>query len=164
MPCPRITRIIAAAAALLLAGCLPIPHHEIMSPPLEGTVRAGGRPVADAHIYVGRGWCDFDEAPQAHTDAQGRFRMALGDEIVYFIAMDPGHPWWRLCIVQDGKRYLGWYERHPGDLRVPVKVECELTAPQPEGAADAPDPNAPDPNAPDLRAGVCRRVEDPPPQ
>ncbi len=149
MSCPRIIPVIlAAAGALLLGGCLPIPHRDTLSPPMEGAVRFNGQPVAGAQVYVG-GWeCDFNGEPQARTDANGAFRIPRRDEISYFLAMDRFFAW-RLCIVRDGKRYLGLFQR---DFTYPyrkVRLDCDLATPQQEGAAEAQQP------AP----GVCRAEE-----
>ncbi len=130
---PRIAKAaLAIAGTSLLAGCLPIPHHDTVSPAIDGTVHRNGRPVAGARLYVEDAKeCTFRGEPLAQSDANGAFRIPLRQRIGYFMTMDPAiGPAWQLCIADGDRRYTGWYEEalmHHGQLA----LNCDLeSAPQ----------------------------------
>ncbi len=133
MSLPHIAKAaLAVAGASLLAGCLPIPHHDAVSPAVDGTLHRNGRPVAGAQLYVENTEdCTFPGAPLAQSDADGAFRIPLRQRMGYFMTMDPGRgPAWRLCIADGGRRYTGWYEAalmHYGRLALDCNLE---SAPQ----------------------------------
>lgn len=123
--------LLAMAGTLLLAACLPIPHHVALSPAIDGTVHRNGKPVAGARLYVENSSeeCTFQDAPLATSDADGAFHIPLRQRLVYFTAMDPAPgPAWRLCIADGEQRYAGWYEEsllhYDG-----IALDCDLESP-----------------------------------
>ena len=81
------------AAALAVAGCLPIPRTVTLSPAIEGRyTTADGAPVAGAHVAVSAENGDFTCARadvRAVTDAQGRFAVPRTERRESFILIIP---------------------------------------------------------------------------
>lgn len=128
---------LAVGGVSLLAGCviLPSPHHEMLTPAIDGTVRRSGQPVAGAQLYVENGeHCTYQGKPLAQSDATGVFHIPERQVMAYLLvmAMDlpPGRAGWRLCIVDGEQRYEGWYEEL-GMYDDRISLDCDLeSAPQ----------------------------------
>lgn len=77
---PLAPLAITCAAALLFAGCLPIPHTLTVSPAISGTLhRADGTPAAGVPVAVSPSFADSTctrATQRTTTDAAGRFELA----------------------------------------------------------------------------------------
>ncbi len=125
----KIKTAFAIAAASLLAGCVPMPHQDTLSPAIDGTVRRNGQPVEGARLYVeGEKECTFQGEPLARSDANGIFRIPRRQARGYFVAMDISRgPAWRLCIAEGDRRYPGWYEDTLIHYRS-ISLDCNLAS------------------------------------
>lgn len=126
----HVARAAGAAALLLMAGCIPLPHEEVTVPKLDGVVHRNGKPVAGARIYVGggQGYCKAAGAPLAITDAQGAFHIAQQNEMIYMLVMDPASSL-QVCLFDGGGYYLGWLENRMGGMRATLRLDCNLQDP-----------------------------------
>lgn len=125
---------LAIAGAFLFAGCVPVPHHETVSPAIDGAVHRNGQPVAGARLYVEDGKaCTFQGEPLAKSDDKGAFRIPERQRMdyIFVFAMDPApRAGWRLCIADGDRHYEAWYEEIPFHYRR-FSLECNLeSAPQ----------------------------------
>lgn len=116
------------AAALLVAGCVPIPHMKQVTPELDGILTSQGVPLADVRVRS----CVDGASPQAcgaidetTTDTQGRFHLQGRESFAVGVAVngDPSSTY-RIEVVQDGRTF-GWSPGAVGYTRH-VALRCEL--------------------------------------
>lgn len=84
-------RLGIAALALLVAGCLPIPHRRSVSPAISGRLVDSGRPLASVRVSrcVADWNCSCNAADEAvATDAGGYFELPERHQWYAFLSPD----------------------------------------------------------------------------
>lgn len=141
----RLSRLAAlVAAAVVLTGCVPWPHHYLTAPRIEGTVSRAGKPVGGAHVRLAdlmtpSGTVAADAITQeAVTDAQGHFslgpvrRFSWRSHVPLVSVYEHTAPWGLQLSTADGAWQPGWlsdYSLFAEVLKVPVMAHCDLAAP-----------------------------------
>ena len=123
---------LALSAALLLGGCFPWPHRDLLAPELTGVIRRGPEPLAFAHVRLDTSSDSSCASPAltAETDASGRFVIGpVRSELRWLVLLiaDPLARWTFCVETAEGPRPL----LHQGGIGMPpprLEVGCDLAA------------------------------------
>jgi hypothetical protein len=129
---PRRPGPVALAAALLLGGCIPWPHRELLAPEISGVIRRGQEPLAPTRVYldVSNDSRCTSPALAAKTDSAGAFEIGPVKSELRWLVLLFGDPVvrWRLCVdTVEGRRVL----MHQGGIGMPpprLEVACTVAA------------------------------------
>ena len=122
-------------AAVLLAGCVPLPHAVTKVPELSGGVTHSGAPLSGVAILVSRGSREnpcHDAVEAARTGADGAFRLDRQTEFrwTYAPLVDPiSVSAYVVCISNGGATVLGYRGFVFGGDSPPVILTCDLKKP-----------------------------------
>lgn len=117
---------------LSLTAWVPAPRTVQVFPAIKGVVPQAGRPGAGVRISAAseageRGCADAE--PVAATDRAGRFVLAPGRDLRWFLSLGDPLSTWIVCIEHEGVHYLGWHSQSLGYAPREVEMECDLDAP-----------------------------------
>ena len=131
-PAVRIRFAVAAALALCVGGCFPMPHTDYLFPAIRGQVLRSGVPVAGAEIFATAR--PLDEVcggakRVGTTDEEGRFSVEPEKDFQFFMVIGDPLSSWTLCIEHAGMRYVGWADRSVGFAPESIRMECDLDDP-----------------------------------
>ena len=116
-----------------LAGCIPLPHHELTQPEVDGVLTSAGVPRAGVVITACQGLpgitgrmdpAHCDGMVSVTTDAQGRFHLPSHERFSLVVIMDSAT--WDILSVESGGRTLGWKTAHWRPAPPYEALDCEL--------------------------------------
>ena len=118
------------ALMLVLAACVPWPHHERYSPPIGGTVIQSGHPVVGAEVVLTyKGDSGPFPAKRAVTDSKGRFKLDPIEDFDFFLPIAGGDRFnsFVLTIKSVGHEYVGYDGPSMGSEL--TTMQCDLDGP-----------------------------------
>lgn len=126
----RRALLLPATLVVLLAGCIPFPHHDRLTPAITGVARSGDTPLGDAPVLLdttsGEGDCPAP-ALATRTDAQGAFTIGPAEEFRWIVFL-LGEPYarWTLCVDAAGGRRALLRQHGIGAPPVALDVACDI--------------------------------------
>jgi hypothetical protein len=120
-----------AALSLILSGCIPMPHHARLAPPVAGVIQNGNMPLSNASVYLDATFHSdncYKYDLVAKTDQNGEFKIGPIEEFrwIAFIYGDPVANW-TLCVdTTNGRKIL----LRQGGIGMPpwkLDVKCDIS-------------------------------------
>jgi hypothetical protein len=132
----RFSSQVAALVSVALAGCVPLPHREVLAPPIDGTLQSGGTALEGVSVRYGYKRAGLNSPDCASsdvatvTDENGAFAFQRGTKMRFFIVL--GDPIFRydVCAERDGMMVLLWSGLDTGVVdEAPLQMSCDIMQP-----------------------------------
>jgi hypothetical protein len=122
----------AMLLAVLLSGCVPLPHFITTVPEVKGRLVRAGVPIANAQVSARAGLsqvpCEWEPA-SARTSADGLFRVSPQTEfrLIYRPLLAPlVVNAWEVCIEYEGTKLLGYRGVNLQSRSDALSLSCDL--------------------------------------
>jgi hypothetical protein len=137
----KVMRLAFLVLAVLVVGCVPLPHRYQHTPHVVGFVTDGGTPSVDTRVRVAfnslrdedkRDAC-ADPEDEATTTRKGKFTITGERRVRLYVWVIPSHSFesWQFCFEREGREPIRWesprnYRYGPRYGPALMIMECDL--------------------------------------
>ncbi len=119
------------AVLVFVVGCIPYPHQQHRHPQIEGIVRRGGAPWANATVTLSVESSDNKSIPpqKTQTDSNGAFQLLPRKEWKLLMTLGDRRDVWRVCFFDDAASPACWEDRGFWGGPTNQTLLCEIGTP-----------------------------------